>query len=227
MHGDIVLVRDQHDGVALLVEPLEQPHDFDTGRAVEVSGRFVGQQNGRIVHQRPGDGHALALSAGELARLVVHALFQVDVTQRLLSALEPRFARRAAVNQRQFHIVQRGSARQQIEGLKHEPDLLVADPRQLVIGHIADQAAVDVVLALRRSVQTTDQVHQRRFARAGRTHDGHVLATLDLDIAAGDRVDLLIAHDVSLPKIERRFNCSPRLIASLTACAIPRVPLRG
>ncbi len=63
VHGDIVLVRDQHDGVALLVQPLEQAHDFDTGRGVQISSGLVGQKNRRIVHQRAGNGDALALSA--------------------------------------------------------------------------------------------------------------------------------------------------------------------
>ena len=56
---------------------------------------------------------------------------------------------------------------------------------------------------LRRRIQAADQVHQRRFARTGRTHDRDILAALDLDVDAGDRIDLLIAHDVRLPQIVR------------------------
>ena len=56
---------------------------------------------------------------------------------------------------------------------------------------------------LRRRIEAADQVHQGRFARTGRTHDGDILAALDLDIDTGDRVDLLIAHDVRLPQIVR------------------------
>ena len=109
--------------------------------------------------------------------------------------------RHAGVDQRQLDIVQRGGAREQVEGLENEADFLVADARQLVVDHLADQIAVDVVLALGRRVETADQVHQGRFARPGRSHDRDVLAALDLDIDAGNGVDLLVAHDVGLPEI--------------------------
>src|SRR3954452_24727677 len=38
---DVVFVGDEYDGVALLVQPLEQSHDFVAGGRIEVSGRFV------------------------------------------------------------------------------------------------------------------------------------------------------------------------------------------
>ena len=63
VHGDIVLVSDQDDGVALLVEALEQRHDFVAGGGVEVAGGLVGQQDRRVVHQGPGDRDTLPLAA--------------------------------------------------------------------------------------------------------------------------------------------------------------------
>ena len=39
---DVVLVRHQHDCIALLVEALEQPHDLVAGGRVQVAGRLVG-----------------------------------------------------------------------------------------------------------------------------------------------------------------------------------------
>ena len=86
---------------------------------------------------------------------------------------------------------------------KTKPISLLRMLRQFVVVHLADQAAVDVVLALRRRIEAADQVHQGRFAGARRPHDRDVLAALDLDIDAGDRVDHLVAHDVGLPDIVR------------------------
>ena len=63
VHGDIVLMRHQHDGIALLVQLREQRHDVVAGGGIERAGGLVGQQKRRMVHQRPGDGHALALPA--------------------------------------------------------------------------------------------------------------------------------------------------------------------
>src|SRR5579862_5176081 len=43
--GNFIFVGDQDDGIALLMEPVEQGHDLVAGLAVEVSGGLVGQQN--------------------------------------------------------------------------------------------------------------------------------------------------------------------------------------
>ncbi len=93
------------------------------------------------------------------------------------------------------------SSRQEVELLKHESDFLVADVRQLVVLHVADQVAVEIIQAAGGRIQTADQIHQRRFAGSGRTHDGHILAAPDFDVYARYRVDLLIAHHVRLPQI--------------------------
>jgi len=61
--------------------------------------------------------------------------------------------------------VQRGGAGQQVERLEDEADLLVADARQLVVVHVADQLPVDVIVAFGGRIQAADQVHQRGLAR--------------------------------------------------------------
>src|SRR5438045_3328098 len=89
MVGDVALVGDHDDRVALAVQLLEQPHDLLAGGGVEVAGGLVREQDGGTHDQRAGDGHALALAAGELARLVVHAVAQVHHLQRLAGAGQP------------------------------------------------------------------------------------------------------------------------------------------
>ena len=126
---------------------------------------------------------------------------ELDLLERGLRALEPLLLRHAGVDQRQLHVVQRRGARQQVEGLEDEADLLVADARQLVVVHLADLLAVQEVGALRRRVEAADQVHQRRLARARRPHDGDVLAALDGDGDAAQGVDLLVAHHIGLPEV--------------------------
>ena len=78
VHGDVVLVRDQHDGVALLMQPLEQRHDFVAGGGIEVAGRLVREQNRGSIHQRARDRDTLALTTRALVRLVMHALLEID-----------------------------------------------------------------------------------------------------------------------------------------------------
>ena len=108
----------------------------------------------------------------------------------------------AVVDQRQFHVVQRGGARKQIECLEDEADFLVADARQLVVVEFADELTVEPVAALGRRIEAADQVHQRGFARAGRAHDGHVLVVPYAQVDAAEGVDLLLrAHVVCTPQI--------------------------
>ena len=68
----------------------------------------------------------------------MHSLFQIDRVSDCAPRSQPRLARDAGIDQRQFHVVQRRGAGQQIEGLKDEPDFLVADARKLVVVHFAD-----------------------------------------------------------------------------------------
>ena len=60
--GNVFFMRDDDDGVALLIELFEKCHDLDAGLGIQGSGGFIREKNGWIVHQRPGDGHALALT---------------------------------------------------------------------------------------------------------------------------------------------------------------------
>ena len=116
------------------VELAEHPHDLLAGGAVEVAGGLVGQEDAGLVDQRPRDRDPLALAARELVGAVVHPLAEPDPLQRLRRARSRRSrARDPGVDQRQLHVVQRGGAGQQVEGLEHEPDLPVAHPRQRVV----------------------------------------------------------------------------------------------
>src|SRR6187401_1805345 len=101
----------------------------------------------------------------------------------------------------QLHVVQRGGPGEQVERLEDEPDLLVADAGELVVVHLAHLLVVQQVGALGRRVEAADQVHQRRLAGAGRTHDRDVLAAADLDVHAAQGVHFLFAHHVRLPQV--------------------------
>ena len=51
------------------------------------SGRFIHQDDIRVHRQRPHDGQALFLSAGELARILVFLIQQTDLGQQLTGVL--------------------------------------------------------------------------------------------------------------------------------------------
>ncbi len=96
---DVRFVGDQHDRLAVVVEPLEHRHDLLGGLRVEVPGRLVGQDQLGIVDERPRDRDALLLAARELARVVVLAPGEADDLEapaRLLLALARRDASRTS-----------------------------------------------------------------------------------------------------------------------------------
>jgi len=78
-----------HDHKPVLRHFPQQLHNLDAGVAVQSAGRFIGQENIRVVDQRPRDGHALHLSAGHLARLFMELISQPDLCQGVLSAFSP------------------------------------------------------------------------------------------------------------------------------------------
>jgi hypothetical protein len=199
--GDVGLVGDDDDGVALGVEIVEERHDLVAGLGVEVAGGFVGEDDGGLVDQGAGDGDALALAAGELVGLVHHAGAEVDGLEDGLGAGDALGGGGAVVDEGQLDVVQRGGAGEQVEGLEDEADLLVADAGEFVVVELADVVAVEPVLALGRGVEAADEVHQRRLAGAGGAHDGDVLVVLDAQVDAAQGVDLLVAHLVGLPEI--------------------------
>ena len=132
---------------------------------------------------------------------MIHALFEIDLAHGLLGSDESLMGAHPRIDQRQLDVVQGGGTRQQVERLEDETDFLVANARQFVVAHVADQVAVDEVLALGGGVQAADEVHQSGLTGAGRPHDGDILAAPDLHIHAGDRMDFLVAHDVGFPQV--------------------------
>src|SRR6185503_2899766 len=66
------IVRHHDDRLAqVVVQPLEQPEDLLGGRAVEIAGGLVGDDQRRVRDQRTRDRDALLLPARKLVRLVV------------------------------------------------------------------------------------------------------------------------------------------------------------
>src|SRR6185503_4288895 len=98
----------------------------------------------------------------------------------------------------------RGSSREKIERLKHEPDFLVTNARELVVVHLGDVLSVEPVLSLRWSIQAADQIHQRRLPGAGWSNDRDVLATRNVERNAVQRVHRFGSHLVRLPDVAHR-----------------------
>ena len=87
------IVRRHHgEHVALVDEPAQQGHHHLRPMRVELAGRFVGDEEARLVAERARDRDALLLAAGQLGRPVMRTVAEVDEVKELVDA---RLAARA------------------------------------------------------------------------------------------------------------------------------------
>ena len=180
------IVRDHHDGAALLVELAQQAqHDLFVLR-VEIAGGLVGEDDARIVDERARDAHALLLASGKMRRQMLRAVGQPHPLQRL-----ERFALvgHAVEVLRQHHVLERRQVGDQVELLEDEADLLGAEAVQLGVGERGHVLAFEIDLARGGAVQAADQIHQRGLPRARGTHHRQPLAGLDVQRDIVERAD--------------------------------------
>ena len=111
---------------------------------VEIAGRLVGQQQRRLRDQRPGDGHALLLAAGQHARTVLEPPFQPHSRQQRRGA-RPRFRHAHPRDpQRHLGILDGREFRQQVVELEHEADIAIPESDEIGIGHLRHAVIADV-----------------------------------------------------------------------------------
>jgi len=73
----LTIVRHKDHGQTLVGTDLKQQVVKSIARfRIQIPRRLVGEEEGRIIDQRPRNGHALLLPAGELPRAVIEAMAQ-------------------------------------------------------------------------------------------------------------------------------------------------------
>ena len=121
-----------------------------------------------------------------------------DHVQELFGAVVALLAADALVVERQRDVFRGVLERQQVEGLEHEAQELVAQARGFGLPQIADRVTRQHVAAAVIAVENAEDVQQRGFAGAGRAHDGHQLAFADVQVDALEHVQGLLAGAVIL-----------------------------
>ena len=86
--GDALVVGGDEGGAAFVADQAEEFGEDDVGGGlVEIAGGLVGEDQSGPVGERAGDGDALLLAAGELARAVGQALGEAERAEQAFGAL--------------------------------------------------------------------------------------------------------------------------------------------
>ena len=172
--GDLRLMGDHDDGHALLIELLEDLHNLLAGFGVQCAGGFVRQQHLGVVHNRSGNGHTLALTAGKLGGLKVDPVAQAHSLQSFSGDFLALFAAHTCIEQGQCHIVQGGLPGQQVKALKHKANAVQPHIGKFGIAALGNVLSLQKILSGGGTVQTADNIHQCGFAGTRWSHDGHI-----------------------------------------------------
>src|SRR6185369_2903285 len=126
------IVRHHQDGfVEVAVEDLHQSENFFRALGIEIAGGLVGHKDRRIGDDRARDGHALFLSTGELARIVLRAVFEADHLKSYHGSLTSLLGRKISKQERKLDILQRVQNRNEVVELENESDATAAPLGQL------------------------------------------------------------------------------------------------
>ena len=114
--------RPQHGDAAFGAQADDELEEFAAAAGVETDGRFVHQENARLVQQRARELQAAAVAAAQLRGLVVRALGKAEPRQLLLDARLGDGARNAVQSGMEQQIA--GDRELEVEGglLKHDAE---------------------------------------------------------------------------------------------------------
>ena len=197
-----------HGRADRVVEPPQLDAHVGPQRRVEVRQGLVEEQDRRLAHERPGQRDPLALTAGELRRVVARAA-------RRSPTSSADSQRRAGGCSRLGHLAD-GQAEADVLGdvevgeqgvaLEHHRHVAL---RGRTVGHVG---AVDQHPAGADPLEAGRQPQRGRLARAGRTEHADRLAVADVEVERRERGDVAVALGR-----RRRTSAAPRVAHSARA----------
>ena len=125
---------------------------------VQVRERLVHEEGLRVAHDRAAHGDALALAAGEVARLAVEQLLEVEDARGVLDALVDLVLRHLLDAQAEGDVLVDGEVRVERVALEDHGDVAVAR------GHVVDDALADLDAALADVLEPGEHAQRRRLA---------------------------------------------------------------
>lgn len=173
-------------GAVLAVERKQQVGNSVAGFAVEVARRLIGKQHLRASVKRPGQRHALLLTAGKLRRKVVETFSQPQLFQQRSGVVAAFTGIFTAQQARQLDVFQRVQGWDKHEGLKHKPDMPGTQRGARLFIQRVKGLADKVHFPTAAVVQTGQDRQQRGLAGTGFTNEGDGFGTFDNEFNSGE-----------------------------------------
>ena len=164
-----------HDDKVILCNLFEKLHHLFACVAVESTGGFICKQNGRAVHQCPGNGNPLHLPSGELHGLFLGLFQQAHTLQRVQCPLSPLLTAYTGERHGQLHIGENSLVRDQVVALKDKTDGMVAIGVPVPVTVAAGGHTAKGHLAAVITVQPANDIQQCGLARATGAQNSHKL----------------------------------------------------
>jgi len=190
------------------------PRRFCSLSCVEVGEGLVHQERLRLAHDGPAERHPLALAAGELPRLALEEITELQHVGRLADAPVDLGLRHLVVAEAEGKVVVHRHVR--VQGVRLEDHGDVAGAGRDVVDHtVADEDA-----AARDLLQSGEHAQRGRLPAAGRADEDEELAVADVDAEVVDGGGLVEA----LREVLERDRCHQTSLASAgrTKCATAR-----
>src|SRR5208282_2747981 len=158
-----VVSRQHRSQPLLLVQPAQQGEDGLRGVLVQIAGRFVGKQKGRLAGKRACDGHALLLSPREFRRAMPAALREPHPFQPVTRRGQGFIHRHASQQQRKRGVFFRRKIGQQVVSLPDKSNPPIPKISQSRGGKRGERFPLEVYCTACWSVQRSKQMQQRAF----------------------------------------------------------------
>ena len=175
--GELAVVRGDDEGLPQLpVCMAEVVEEALSVFAIQISGRFIGQNDGGIVEERAGECDALAFAARQFGRVVRHDAFEAEDGEKFPAAF---FAGRAAFSgdhAGDLDVFDCREIREQVVKLENEADFPAAESREFGGGKRAQGLPFDNYFTGGGMIEAAENLQERRLPRAGNAEQGDHLS---------------------------------------------------
>ena len=146
---------------------------------IEIARGLVGEHELGAIGQCTGDGHALLLAAGKLARTMMQPRAQPDAIEQFNCA--PAIRAQPEGHSEQY-ILQAGKRREQVERLENVANRRCAPSVPRCLAHGRDLDTLDHYPAAIRLENARDEMQERRLSQAALAPQRHLRPGLEREV---------------------------------------------